>query len=141
MPNNQSPNLFFIDDDEIDILAIKRALKKKNIKNPIFDAKDGQEAWNKLNGIDATPIPTPYIIFLDLNMPKMNGIELLKKIRNTDKFKKIIIFIMTTSDNQRDKDQVYNLNVAGYIIKNSHSGNFDKIAEMIRLYSEIVSMP
>ena len=61
--------------------------------------------------------PSPKVILLDINMPKMNGIEFLKEIRRDEKLKNIVVFVMTTSNEDRDKINAYELNVAGYILK------------------------
>ncbi len=107
-------NILLVEDDEVDVMNVKRAFSKNNIQNPIFIANNGVEALEMLN--DKT-IPLPRIIILDLNMPKMNGIEFLTIIRKDDRLKHISVFVMTTSNEDSDKINAYNLNVAGYILK------------------------
>jgi CheY-like chemotaxis protein len=107
-------NILLVEDDEVDVMNVKRAFAKNNIKNELFVAGNGVEALEMLN---SAIVPLPKIIILDINMPKMNGIEFLKIMRADDKFKNISVFVMTTSNEDSDKINAYNLNVAGYILK------------------------
>ncbi|HEY4619215.1 MAG TPA: response regulator [Flavobacterium sp.] len=107
-------NILLVEDDEIDVMNVKRAFSKNNIKNPLFVAGNGVEALEMLKSVI---IPLPRIIILDINMPKMNGIEFLKVLREDEKLKNISVFVMTTSNEDSDKIDAYNLNVAGYILK------------------------
>lgn len=107
-------NILLVEDDEVDVMNVKRAFSKNNIKNPLFVAGNGVEA---LEMLDDKIIPLPKIIILDINMPKMNGIEFLKILRENERLKNISVFVMTTSNEDSDKIKAYNLNVAGYILK------------------------
>jgi len=111
---NKLVNILLVEDDEVDVMNVKRAFTKNNIKNPLFVAGNGVEALEMLNSVI---IPLPKIIILDINMPKMNGIEFLKILREDEKLKNISVFVMTTSNEDSDKINAYNLNVAGYILK------------------------
>jgi CheY-like chemotaxis protein len=107
-------NILLVEDDEVDVMNVKRAFSKNNIKNPLFVAGNGVEA---LEMLENKIVPLPRIIILDINMPKMNGIEFLKILRENEKLKNISVFVMTTSNEDSDKIKAYNLNVAGYILK------------------------
>ena len=107
-------NILLVEDDEVDVMNVKRAFSKNNIMNPLFVAANGIEA---LEMLESQIIPLPKIIILDINMPKMNGIEFLKIMRENGKLKNISVFVMTTSNEDSDKINAYNLNVAGYILK------------------------
>lgn len=107
-------NILLVEDDEVDIMNVQRAFKKNTIKNPLFIANNGLEALEMLR---AGKVPFPHIIILDINMPKMNGIEFLRELRADDEFKSASVFVMTTSNEDSDKINAYNLNVAGYILK------------------------
>jgi CheY-like chemotaxis protein len=111
---NRLVNILLVEDDEVDVMNVKRAFSKNNIQNPLFVAGNGVEALEMLND---TIVPLPRIIILDINMPKMNGIEFLKLLREDENFKNISVFVMTTSNEDSDKINAYNLNVAGYILK------------------------
>ncbi|WP_426092552.1 response regulator [Flavobacterium sp. DSR3-2] len=112
--NQKLVNILLVEDDEIDVMNVKRAFSKNKIMNPLFVAGNGVEA---LEMLDDKIIPLPKIIILDINMPKMNGIEFLKIIRENEKLKNISVFVLTTSNEDSDKINAYNLNVAGYILK------------------------
>lgn len=107
-------NILLVEDDEVDVMNVKRAFKKNNIQNELFVAGNGVEALDMLR---AAIVPLPRIIILDINMPKMNGIEFLKVLRKDENLKSISVFVMTTSNEDSDKIDAYNLNVAGYILK------------------------
>ncbi|WP_426064681.1 response regulator [Flavobacterium sp. DSP2-3-1] len=112
--NQKLVNILLVEDDEVDVMNVKRAFSKNKIMNPLFVAGNGVEA---LEMLDDKIIPLPKIIILDINMPKMNGIEFLKIIRENEKLKNISVFVLTTSNEDSDKINAYNLNVAGYILK------------------------
>ncbi|AKQ45259.1 chemotaxis protein CheY [Rufibacter radiotolerans] len=107
-------NILLVEDDEVDIMNVQRAFKKNNINNPLHIANNGLEALEMLR---SGAIPMPPIIILDINMPKMNGIEFLQEIRKDPVLNRISVFVMTTSNEDSDKIKAYNLNVAGYILK------------------------
>ena len=107
-------NILLVEDDEVDVMNVKRAFTKNNIKNELFVAGNGVEALDMLR---SSIVPLPRIIILDINMPKMNGIEFLKVLREDENLKNISVFVMTTSNEDSDKINAYNLNVAGYILK------------------------
>ena len=114
-------HILLVEDDEVDTMNVKRAFKKNKINNPLHIARNGLEALWMLKGNNEENIeklaPTPKIVLLDLNMPKMNGLEFLKEIRSDPEFRSMSVFVMTTSDDESDKFAAYNLNVAGYILK------------------------
>lgn len=107
-------NILLVEDDEVDIMNVQRAFKKNNINNPLHIARNGLEALEMLR---TNAIPMPPIIILDINMPKMNGIEFLQILRKDPILNRISVFVMTTSNEDSDKINAYNLNVAGYILK------------------------
>jgi CheY-like chemotaxis protein len=106
-------NVLVIEDDLIEVMKLNRTVKSLDYKHNIIEAKDGEEAINKLKENDYRPD----VILLDLNMPKMNGIEFLKFLKNDSEFKYLPVIILTTSKNQKDLFQCYELGIAGYIIK------------------------
>ncbi len=119
----QPVRFLIIDDDHVSVLAIKRALKKLKIINPVQVARDGREALEMLRGEfgDGHRLP-PYLVTLDLNMPRMNGIEFLQEIRKDPELADTVVFILTTSDDERDKLSAYDNHVAGYIVKSNDTG-------------------
>ena len=136
MPTNREVNLLVVEDDEIDVKALLRAFKKLKIANPVTVAKDGIEGWEALQDL-----PRPYLLILDINMPRMNGIELLGKIRATEKYHDSIVFVLTTSTDDKDKFEAYNLNVAGYMLKSDMGTSFIRAIEMVEQYWKVVEFP
>ena len=110
-------SILLIEDDDVDYIGFKRNLKKLKISTPIIRAKDGVEAFELLGNIDNTHIKPPYVIVLDINMPRMNGFEFLAKLRKDSRFKNEIVYILTTSDYEKDKATAAALKINGYLIK------------------------
>ena len=126
-------NILLVEDDEVDIMNVKRAFKKNEITNNLFVANNGLEALDLLRGSNGAEqvVPIPQIVLLDINMPKMNGKEFLREIRQDETLRSISVFVMTTSDEDNDKIEAFNLNVAGYIIKPLSYGEFhNKVATL-----------
>ena len=116
--NNNPATILIVEDDDIDFEAVTRALKSLKVANPTVRARDGVEALDLLRGEkNQDKISAPFIILLDLNMPKMTGIEFLDIIREDDSLKSSIVFVLTTSDDDRDIVASYRRNVEGYIVK------------------------
>jgi len=112
-------NILLVDDDDVDIMTLQRAFKKNNIFNPLFIAHNGLEAFDQLRGTNGAEkiTPTPRVILLDINMPQMNGLEFLKELRADNDLHNISVFVLTTSNDDKDRVEAYNYNIAGYIIK------------------------
>jgi len=134
-------NILLVEDDEVDIMNVKRAFKKNNIENPLFVARDGVEALEILKGESGEIVPLPRIILLDLNMPRMGGIEFLKNLRSNDELKTISVFVMTTSNEDNDKVNAYNLNVAGYILKPLSMNRFINAVSTLKNYWRLCEFP
>lgn len=111
-------NILLVEDDTLDVMNVERALKKMNATHRLFVAHNGQEALQMLRGEQEEIIdPLPSIIMLDINMPRMNGLEFLAELRQDEELKHIKVFIMTTSDQEADRLVAGELGVSGYIIK------------------------
>jgi len=111
-------NILLIEDDIIDVKTVKRAIKKCQFDVKLYIASNGEEALSMLQGTASLgKIPFPSLVILDLNMPRMNGIEFLEKIREDELLKTLIVIVLTTSQDDRDIAAAYRQNVAGYIIK------------------------
>ena len=133
--NGQVINILLVEDDEVDVMNIKRAFKKNDIENPLHVSGNGVEALEYLRS--PTTLPLPKIILLDINMPKMNGIEFLTEIRKDEELKSLTVFVMTTSNSDSDKINAYGLNVAGYILKPL---SFDKFVSTVKNLTEYWSL-
>jgi CheY-like chemotaxis protein len=124
-------SILHIEDDIVDTMVVERILKKKGLVSELFNAKNGVEALELLNGINGKKIK-PEIILLDLNMPKMNGLEFLKELRADAELKDIKVFVLTTSDDENDKKSAYKYNVSGYIIKPINAIEFENLFDVLK---------
>lgn len=140
--NYKEVTLLLVEDDEVDVMATQKAMRDLRIGNPILLAKNGLEALDILRGSNGTEkIQSPYIILLDLNMPKMGGIEFLEVIREDQDLKSAIVFVMTTSEAEADIWAAYDKNIAGYIVKNNTRDSFNTAVGMLEHYWKIVELP
>jgi CheY-like chemotaxis protein len=124
-------NIILVEDDEVDVMTVLRAFRKNNIKPSLHVAANGIEALELLNkGSLGRPedLARNCLIWLDLNMPKMGGLEFLKVLRADKNLKRIPVIVLTTSDQEHDRIEAYNLNVAGYILK---PVTFSKFVEVV----------
>jgi len=139
----KSVNVLLVEDDDIDAMNVKRAFKKANISNPLFHAENGLVALDMLRGTGGATkiIPKPRIILLDLNMPRMNGIEFLHELRADPELHDISVVVLTTSNEERDKVAAYNLNVAGYILKPVEPERFIEAIGTLNLYWNLIELP
>jgi CheY-like chemotaxis protein len=110
-------NILLVEDDQLDIIDVKRTLDKMHILNNTTIAKNGEDALRILNDKERSPETNPDIALIDINMPKMNGLELLSAIRKMDEWKDLKCFIITTSDEKIDRTAAKELGVSGYIVK------------------------
>jgi len=131
------PGIILVEDDDIDRMVVTRAFAKNNIKNPLHIARDGEEALEMLKGLNGKEKldPLPKIMLLDINMPRMNGLELLREIRHDEELQTISVFMLTTSKDDQDRLEAYKNNVAGYIIK---PVSFDKLVEAIAVLNNFL---
>lgn len=111
----KTPNILLIEDDELDTISVERSLKKLEIEYTLHTAYNGLEALQLLQNTE-NPL-NPDVILLDINMPKMNGIEFLKILRRDEKLKELKVFVMTTSSEGTDRTAAEKLGISGYIIK------------------------
>lgn len=133
-------NILLVEDDEVDIMNVKRAFKKNNISNPLLIAHNGIEALEILRS-PSEKNSGPKVILLDLNMPKMGGIEFLKEIRKDPELCKLSVFVMTTSNEDGDKIDAFNLNVAGYILKPLSMEKFIGAVSILNSYWTLCEYP
>lgn len=133
-----SKPILLVEDDNVDVMTVKRALKDLNIKNQLVRTANGEEAleYLKNNGNKQ-----PCIILLDLNMPKMNGIEFLQIVKADDALKQIPVVVLTTSSQQQDIIESFKLNVAGYIVKSVDYAEFTEAISAINMYWTLSKLP
>ena len=134
---NSKP-ILLVEDDDVDVMTVKRALKDLNIKNRLVCTANGEEALEYLNN---NGNKKPCIILLDLNMPKMNGIEFLQIVKADDTLKEIPVIVLTTSSQQQDIAESFKLSVAGYIVKSVDYAEYTEAINTINLYWTLSKLP
>ena len=134
---NSKP-ILLVEDDRVDVMMVKRALKDLNVTNLLVHTPNGKEAFEYLTGEGNE---RPCIILLDLNMPRMNGIELLKVIKADGELKKIPVVVLTTSRDTEDKFETFELGAAGYIVKPADYKKFVEAMRTIDIYWTLSELP
>lgn len=131
--------ILLVEDSEGDILLTKKALERGKINNNLYIARDGEEALKFL--LDETSV-YPDLILLDLNLPRVNGQEVLKTIKETEKIKRIPVIILTTSESDKDVLSTYDLHANGYIVKPvDMSKFFDVVKQIQHFWFTVVKLP
>lgn len=132
-------NILLVEDDELDVMNVQRAFRHQELVSPLYVAGDGVEALDLLR---SSQVPLErLVLLLDVNMPRMNGIELLRELRADPDLKSIPVVMLTTSNDERDKIEAYDLNVAGYILKPVTFERFVDCMKLIKLYWSMVEFP
>ena len=135
----KSLNILLVEDDQVDVMNVKRAFERNKIANPLFVAGDGIEGLELLR---SGKIPRERrLVLLDLNMPRMNGIEFLRALRADEDLHLTPVVVLTTSDDERDKINAYDLNVAGYLLKPVTFVNFVEAMAALNKYWTLVELP
>ena len=131
----QNQAILLVEDNPDDVLITKRALSKGKISNALYVVNNGEEAIRFLRKEgDYKGVCTPALVLLDLNMPKMDGFQVLKEVKNDENLRSIPIIVLTTSDRDRDIDDAYNLGCNSYIVKPVSFENFIKTVIDIKDY-------
>lgn len=131
--------VFLIDDDVVDVENVRRALRDNQSQLRLHTAHDGQQALDMLDSGEVGAKPT--VILLDLNMPRMSGIEFLSEIRANPRHCRIPVVVLTTSDSERDKLDAYERNIAGYILKPVTYDAFVQTMEHVLAYWSLQEFP
>jgi CheY-like chemotaxis protein len=139
----QMINILLVEDDEVDVMTMRRAFKKGRITNHLYVAGNGIEALAMLRDHEhSAMMPLERrLILLDLNMPKMNGIEFLNELRADPKLKQTPVVVLTTSNADRDRVSAYDLNVAGYLLKPVTFATFVETMTTLNQYWALCEMP
>ena len=132
-------NILLVEDDEIDVMNVRRAFERAHVSNPLYVAGNGIEALALLrsNGLPSER----RLILLDLNMPRMNGIEFLRIVRSDPALRTLPVVVLTTSNDEKDKIDAFDLNVAGYLLKPVTFTNFVELMSTLNKYWMLVEMP
>jgi len=137
-PGYKQASILLVEDDDVDAMGVDRALKKLRLANPMVRARDGIEALELLRSGE---VQKPYIILLDLNMPRMGGLEFLELLRNDRQLHKSIVFVLTTSKRDQEIAAAYEKNIAGYIVKTTLNEDFDQLLGFLDHYWRLVELP
>ena len=125
-------SILLVEDDELDVISFRRSLKELASDYELHTAYNGKEALTFLDSCDESQLPD--VILLDLNMPKMNGIEFLKILRNDERLNGISVFIITTSTENSDRVVTEQLGISGYILKPLNYNNNMKRADSMESF-------
>lgn len=132
-------NILLVDDDVVDVMNVRRAFERGKISNPLWTASDGLEALALLRSGE---IPEERrLVLLDINMPRMSGLEMLRELRADPALQKTPVVMLSTSNDDRDRAEAYRLNVAGYLVKPVTFGAFVEIMTAMNSYWNLVEMP
>jgi len=140
-PQPTSVPILLIDDDQVDVMAMQRAFREHSHRHPITIARDGIEALEILRGEGRVRMSLPCIIVLDMNMPRMNGLEFLDALRADPLLRRTIVFVVTTSSSEDDRQAAYAHCIAGYITKTRAGISLAPLVELITQYAEVVDLP
>ena len=132
-------HILLVEDDQIDQMNVRRAFERNKITNPLYVAENGIEALDMLR--DGRVPDERRLILLDLNMPKMNGIEFLKALRADPQIGHTPVVVLTTSNDEQDKVNAYDLNVAGYLLKPVTFTSFVELTAALNKYWTLVELP
>lgn len=138
MTDPRALHILVVDDDDVDVMTVRRALEKARLTNPIHIAADGEEALAILRSGVVGP---RRIVLLDLNMPRMTGIEFLQELRADPVLHTTAVVVLTTSNEERDKVEAFRLHVAGYLVKPVTFANFVDLMATLNKYWTLVEMP
>jgi CheY-like chemotaxis protein len=133
-----SKSILLVEDDKVDAMTIKRALRDIKVTNHLDIVGNGEEALEFLGNSE---IDHPGIILLDLNMPKMNGIEFLKIAKSDESLRNIPVIVLTTSQEEQDRFDSFNLGVAGYMVKPVDYIKFVEVVKVIDKYWTLSELP
>ena len=138
MSSKEDITLLLVEDDDIDAMTVKRSFLKQRIANPIVRAYDGVEALEMLR---AKTVSRPLIVLLDLQMPRMGGIEFLQELREDEELKDLVVFVLTTSKSEEDLVRSYRQQIAGYFIKGEVGESFLDVVNVLDNYWKVVQLP
>lgn len=139
---SKTVHVLLIEDNEVDVEAVLRAFRLHRIANPVIRACDGIEALELLRGTNGRPrLPRPYLILLDIKLPRMNGIEFMRSLRTDPELADSVVFVLTTSRSDEDKLATYDLHAAGYMVKDNVGGDFLRLVDLLDRYWRVVELP
>jgi CheY-like chemotaxis protein len=130
--------ILLVEDDQVDVMTVKRALRETEVANPVVNLENGEEALKYLRDSEN---PRPCLILLDINMPVMNGIEFLRVMKQDARYRRIPVVVLTTSGEQQDISSSFDLGVAGYMSKPVDYRKFVEVMRTINAYWTVSEVP
>ncbi len=135
-------NILLVDDDDVSSEAVLRVLGKTALNFTLTTAADGFEGLQILRGAHATKkIRPPMLVLLDLNMPRMDGLDFLDHLRADPDLHRTVVFVFTTSNLDLDRNASYEKHIAGYIVKSDVGPQYSKLAELLTSYGKSITLP
>ena len=129
--------ILLVEDDNVDIMAFERAYKSRNLEFPLTIARDGQEGLEQLRAMG----PGHTTVLLDLNLPRMNGLEFLEAIRSDGQLAKTTVFMLTTSARPEDIERAHSHHVAGYILKQNVGPRYSLLFDLLQQFWALTEAP
>lgn len=133
--------LLLVEDDDGDAKAVRRALRRARVANPVRRTVDGIDALDFLRSPEANLDENRYILLVDINMPRMNGHELIAEIRRDPALRRLVIFVLTTSRDPVDVMTAYDNFIAGYVVKDSAGTDFLELTRLLEAFWCLVEFP
>jgi CheY-like chemotaxis protein len=134
--------ILVVDDDKVDMRAVRHSFRELKIANPVIEAGDGLEALEHLRGTNGRKkVPHPCLVLLDLNMPRMGGIEFLDNLRADPELHRTVVFVLTTSSADEDRVKAYDHHISGYVLKYRAGQSFLDAISMLEAYWRVIEFP
>jgi two-component system response regulator len=138
---NTSPTIMLVDDSPDDVALTLRAFKKNNINSKVMVASDGEEALQFLLPDDGSCNPVPDLVLLDINLPKITGLEVLRRLRQDERTRYLPVVVLTTSNEERDIVETYDLGANSFVRKPVVFGDFLEAVRVLGMYWLLVNQP
>jgi len=135
----QAVHVVVVEDNPIDVEAVRRAMRVRGMDNPVHVATDGLLALGRLRTLHR--FRRPFLVVLDLRLPRMDGLEFLEALRSDEDLKSAVVFVLTTSEEERDISACYAYQVAGYVLKRGDGGGVKDLLELLELYCRVIRLP